>query len=552
MKLNPIFLYYRRIKKGQLAAGKLIKQWYEYVIKGLKDGEFIYNPNEAKKAIVFIQNFCRHSEGPLSNQKVKLELWQKALISIIFGVLDHEGNRQFKEVVIVIGRGNGKTLLAAAISAYIAFIDPDYGKKIYFAAPKLEQANLCFNAFSEMVWKEPYLSELSKKRRSDIYIRETNTSIKPLGYNAKKSDGFNISAVVCDEFASWEGDSGLKFYEVIRSSFGKRKSPLLIAISTAGYIDDSVYDELMGRALKVIKGSGSEKRLAPFIYQIDDVDKWNDINEVKKANPNVGVSITENYLKDELNIARTSETKKAEYITKYCNVKQNSALAWLSSSDVEKCCQTPVTLEDFRNCYGVVGVDLSQTRDLTAASVVVEKDGVQNIITQFFLPTNKIEESIRRDKVPYDKYIEQGILTLSGESAIDYKDVYQWITDLLTEYQIYVLYVGYDRYEAQYLVHDLDSFGLKTDDVYQGDNLYPLMNELEAKIEDRKINIGDNNLLKMHFLDSAVKMNEQRGRGRLVKVAPSVHIDGVASVLDAMTVKAKYYDEIGEMLKNED
>lgn len=549
---NYIKLYSEKLQSGEEYGGKLIKAWYKHILEGLEQGSFFYHEKEAKKAIVFIENFCRHSEGVLSLQKIKLELWQKALISVIFGVLDKNGNRQFTEVIIVIGRGNGKTLLSAAISAYIAYIDNDYGKKIYFAAPKLEQANLCFNAFAQMIWKEPYLSELAKKRRSDIYLSDTNTAIKPLAYNAKKSDGFNISAVICDEFASWEGDSGLKFYEVLRSSFGKRTNPLLIAISTAGYINDSVYDELMGRALKLLKGASSETRLAPFLYQIDDVDKWQDINEVKKANPNVNVSITEQYLKDEMAIALTSEAKKSEYLTKYCNVKQNSALAWLSIKDVERCCQKSITLEDLRDKYAVVGVDLSQSRDLTAACVVAEIDGIQHVITQFFMPANKVEENARRDKVPYDKYVTDGTLILSGESMVDYKDVYNWITELLTEYGIYVLYVGYDRYEAQYLVHDLNQFGLKTDDVYQGDNLYPIMNELESQIEDGKINIGDNNMLKMHLLDSAVKMNEQRGRGRLVKVAPSVHIDGTAALLDAMTVKAKYYDEIGEMLKNKD
>lgn len=547
---NYIELYYSKLLSGEESGGKLIKAWYKLVIDNIKAGHFFYHEKEAKKAIVFIENFCRHSEGPLSLQKVKLELWQKALISVIFGVLDNNDNRQFTEVVIVIGRGNGKTLLAAAISAYIAYIDDDYGKKVYFAAPKLEQANLCFNAFSQMIWKEPYLSELAKKRRSDIYLADTNTAIKPLAYNAKKSDGFNISAVICDEFASWEGDSGLKFYEVLRSSFGKRQSPLLIAISTAGYINDSVYDELIGRSLKLLKGSSSEKRLAPFLYQIDDVDRWQDIEEVKKANPNCGVSITEQYLRDEMAIAQTSEAKKAEYLTKYCNIKQNSALAWLSTKDVEKCCQKPLTLEDFRDKYAVVGVDLSQSRDLTAACVVCEIDGIQHNITQFFMPANKIEENSRRDKVPYHRYVEEGILTPSGESMVDYKDVFVWITNLLTEYGIYILAVGYDRYEAQYLVHDMNNFGLKTDDVYQGDNLYPIMNELESLVEDGKLNIGNNNIMKMHLLDSAVKMNEQRGRGRLVKVAPSVHIDGVAALLDAMTVKSKYYDELGEMLKN--
>ena len=171
-----------------------------------------------------------------------------------------------------VGRKNGKTLLAAAISAYCTYLDGEYGARIYFAAPKLEQANLCFDAFTQMVYQEPELNNISKKRRTDIYVPSTNSTIKPLAFNAKKSDGLNISCAICDECASWAGDAGLKFYEVLKSSMGARKQPLLLSISTAGYVSDGIYDEIMKRSTRFLLGDSKERRLLPVLYMIDDIE----------------------------------------------------------------------------------------------------------------------------------------------------------------------------------------------------------------------------------------------------------------------------------------
>lgn len=143
-------------------------------------------------------------------------------------------------------------------------MDGEYGARIYFAAPKLEQASICYDAFYQMLTKEPELDELIKKRRSDIYVAESNSSAKELAFNSKKSDGLNISLCVADEIASWPGVQGLRMYEVIASSFGARAQPLLLSISTAGYINEGIYDELIKRATRLLLGNSKEKRLAPF------------------------------------------------------------------------------------------------------------------------------------------------------------------------------------------------------------------------------------------------------------------------------------------------
>lgn len=524
---------------------------YEYIIKGLEDKLFFYNSKKAKAAIMFIEGFCHHHEGELAPGLMKLELWQKAFISLLFGIVDETGARQFREVFFVVARKNGKTLLAAAIAAYCSFLDGEYGGRIYFAAPKLEQAALCFEAYHQMILQEPELDKMAQKRRTDIYIKDWNTTAKPLAFSAKKSDGLNVSLAVADECASWQGDAGLKFYEVIKSSFGARRQPILLAMSTAGYLNDGVYDELMKRSTRFLMGESKEKRLLPVLYMIDDVEKWSDINELQKSNPNLGVSVTVNYLLEEIAIAEGSLSKKAEFITKYCNIKQNSSLAWLSASLVENATGEHLEPEMFRSSYCVAGIDLSQTRDLTACCVIIEKNGELYVLSKFFLPAEKIDEATQRDGIPYQIYIQRGILQPSGDNFVDYQDCFNWFRELVETYEILPLKVGYDRYSAQYLVKDMENYGFQCEDIFQGENLYPIIQETEGLLEDKKIHIGDNDLLKIHLLDSAIKMSTERGRGRLIKVTPSAHIDGCAALLDGMTVRQKYYAEIGDQLKNE-
>lgn len=547
---NYILERYQRIKDGTDIEGKKIVQWYEIVIKGLEQKKWFYDPKKANKVIKYVENFCHHHEGALAPSLLKLELWEKADLSIAFGIVDTNGNRMFHEIVWIIGRKNGKSLLASAVISYMAYLDGEYGARIFVVAPKLDQAKICYDAFFQMVKIEPELSSLSKKRRTDIYIESTNTSIQPLAFNAKKSDGLNPHLVVCDELGAWQGDAGIKQYEVLKSALGARKQPMILTITTANYVD-GIYDELMKRSTAVLNGTSRETRLCPFIYQIDDVEKWNDINEIKKAMPNLGVSVSVDYMLEEIAIAEGSLSKKAEFLTKYCNIKQNSSVAWLDAQTIEKCVHEPLHIEDFRGCYGVIGLDLSRTTDLSCGVLLIERDGIINTFARFWLPTNKIQEATQRDGVPYETYIKRGFLYPSGENFIDYQDVFTWATELIEKYKIYVLKVGYDRYSANYLVNDLKQYGFHCDDVFQGWNLSSICYETEARMKDGVINIGDNDLLKLHFYNSALKVNTENERCQLVKVEPRAHIDGMASMLDAMCMRDKYWNEIGRQLTNE-
>lgn len=546
--LNYILAYYQAIQNGSEVVGRWVRLMYEYVVKGLQTQSFFFDQKKANKAIRFIETFCHHCEG--RDDLLKLELWQKAFVSVIFGVVGDDGLRQFREVVLIIARKNGKSLFAAAIIAYCVYLDGEYGAKVYCVAPKLDQAEIVYSAFWQTIQKEPELAVLIKRRKSDYYIAETNSSVKKIAFNAKKSDGFNPSLTVCDEIASWPGQAGLKQYEVMKSALGARKQPLILSISTSGYENEGIYDELIKRSTRFLLGDSREHRLAPFLYMIDDIDKWNDINELRKSNPNLGVSVSVDYLLEEIAVAEGSLSKKAEFLTKYCNIKQNSSQAWLSNQAVEKACGNPLDFERFRNCYCVGGIDLSRTTDLTACTAVIEKNGRLYVFAHFFLPAERLEEATARDGLPYSIYVQRGFLTLSGDNFVDYHDCFNWFRMLIEQYQIYPLKVGYDRYTAQYLVQDMQHYGFHMDDVFQGFNLTPVIRETEGLMRDGAFDIGDNDLLKVHLLDMAMKVEAESGRCKPVKMSANAHIDGGAALLDAMTVRQKYYAEIGEQLKN--
>ena len=558
---NWIYTYYQGIRNGNETAGRWVTLLYEKIVAGIESKEYFFDQSKATKAIDWIEAHCHHTEGPLAPGPLKLEPWQKAAVSVIFGIMDKSGARQFREVALVVARKNGKSLFASAIALYEFFIDGGFGARIYCLAPKLDQAEIIYNDIWTMIQLDKELLQdkeipaaaqpnTARHRMTDLFIESTNSTVKKIAFSAKKSDGFNPSLTICDEIASWAGEKGLKQYEVMKSGMGARPEGLLVSCTTSGYENDGIYDELVKRSTRFLLGESKERRLLPLLYMIDDPAKWNDINELRKSNPNLGVSVSVDYLLEEIAIAEGSLSKKAEFLTKYCNLKQNSSLAWLSAQTVEKMTGAPLRLEDFRNCYCVGGIDLSQTTDLTAACVVIERDGRLHVLAKAWLPGEKIDEATARDGVPYNAMIQRGLMAASGDNFVDYQDVFAWFRELVEVYHIYPLQVGYDRYSSQYLVQAMKAYGFHMDDVYQGENLYPVLMEAEGLMKDGKVDAGDNDLFKMHALNGAIKMSNERGRGKLVKLSPTAHIDIMAAFIDAMTVRQKYYSEIAGQLAN--
>ena len=552
---NYLLTYYQQIKEGTAAVGGWIRRWYEQIITNLETGVYRFDQRRANEAITFVEKYCHHHEGPLAPGLIRLEVWQKAFLSVVYGIVDETGKRQFREIVLVCGRKQGKTALMGALACYHLFKNGGYGSRVYVCAPKLEQSRLCYEAIYQTIRKEPRMDRMTKRRRTDLYIEHTNSSAQPLAFSAKKSDGLNISMAILDECGAWQGEAGLRQGEVVKSSQGAREEPQLFYISTANFVDGGLYDEIMKRSTAVINGTSRESRLAPFLYMVDDPEQWDDLNELRKSMPNLGVSVSVDYMLEEIAVAHDSFSKKQEFLTKYCNIRTSAVTAWIDGKSVRGAFGNSYTLEDFRGCYCVGGLDLSQTTDLTAACVLIERGGIIWAFVHFWLPSERIKEATERDGIPYPAMIARGFLSPSGDQFIDYHDCFNWFTELVMQYDIRPLKVGYDRYSAQYLVQEMQDAGFHMDSVFQGFNLTGIMDNLEGLMRGGKLKCADDNdLLKIHFLDAAQHVESGTSthpRKKLVKISKNAHIDGVAAILDALCMRHNHWGELGAMLSNE-
>ncbi|WP_304958097.1 terminase large subunit [Faecalibaculum rodentium] len=539
------FTYLQEFKQD-IADGKyVLGQWMQlniqYVEKCLSEGKCLYDPLKAEKKIRFIETQCRYVEG--RSGPFLLESWQKYIVACIFGLVDEDGFRHFTEIVLIIGRKQGKSTFAAALEMTIAYTEPELGMQLYNLAPKLQQANIIYDQTLLMIAKNKTASKLGKKRRSDFYIAKTNTKISPLAFNSKKSDGFNPYFACFDEFAAWEGVKAVDMWNVMLSAQGGRHDPINLACSTANFIDGGLYDELFPRCTSVLLGTSEEENLLPFLFMIDDIQKWDDVQELKKALPNLGVSFFEKNLQKEIRKAHASPSYKNEFICKYCNIKMNTVAAWIPQEAMRLSQGDVIKPEDFQRMACVGGVDLSQTTDLTSACVVINFEGVNYVYSHFWIPAGRLKDLTERDNVDYSAMVSHGFLSLSGDKFVDYKDVTKWFVDLRKEYKLNILVIGYDRYSSTYFVDEMKQQGFLMDDVNQGTNLSPILTEFEGLIMQGLIQTGTNGLLQSHIRNTAIKREADGKRMRMLKISETKHIDGMAALIDALTVKSKYNDQ---------
>ena len=553
---SAILQYWNEIITGGINVGKWIRMLYDVILQGLTEHKWFWNQKLADNALGFIERYCHHYKGKLAPQRIKLSLWERATISLIFGIVDDQARRQFAEVLLVIGRKMGKTLLVAAIATYMAYAAGEYGSEIYFLAPKIDQADLCYSALEYNVHAEPELDVITKSTKyRGLVIGETNTTIKKLAFSSKKSDGYNPMFYAADEGAAWPGVAGIRQWEVMVSGTGAREEPLGMLFSSGGYENEGIFDEMVKRGTGFLMGHSREKHLLPIIYMIDDPDKWDDMEELEKSLPGMGESVTKEFIQREITTAHESIPKEIEFKTKYCNLKQSMSTAWLKAEAINKMFGWRKPMEELKGKYCVGGIDLSQVIDLTAAGFICEIDGILWTKAHFWIPKNRLEEATKRDGVPYEIYIRKGFLSLSGEEHVDYNDVLKWFMDLVKKYKIYPLMTGYDRWSAMELVQAMNGKKFKTDSVTQGFNLTNVADMFESLLREGKIrDMDDNDLLKIHLADSAMKMESGTDRAHprkmLVKISNKAHVDGTAMLLDAMAMRVFKWDQLGSRLMN--
>ncbi|UXR34937.1 terminase large subunit [Staphylococcus simulans] len=531
--LNYIEEYYRQIKSGEIVASKRITKQYEKLIDDMYNHpQYIYDHAKAERPIKFIETFCRHSKGELAGKPLILDLFQKAYISALFGFVDKEtGKRRYTESFFYVARKNGKTTMLSAIALYMMIADGESGAEVYSVASKRDQANILFDQAHEMIKQSPDLSRNIRKRKSDLYFSHNFSKMQSLGKNSNSLDGLNAHLVVIDELHSIQ-DRNL--YEVMKQSQSARTQPLLIMITTAGTHRGTIFDDLYEYACNVVDGNFKDDNFLPIMYELDKKSEYKNPECWQKANPSLNISKRVEDLERKVARAENDANNLTGILTKDFNVRETSHNAWLTFEQINN--TATFDIKDFADWYAIGGADLSITTDLSCATLLfVDPDTEMRYVHQmYWLPEDNLRERVDNDKIPYDKWYEQGLLRLCRGNTIDYSDITDWFVEMIEDYEITPLWIYYDNYSARYWVSEMEGHGFKMVRTPQGAKTLSLpMQNLGADLKKHKVNYNNHPILKWCLTNTGIETDRN---GNIVPVknqSPKRRIDGTASLLDA-------------------
>ncbi|AVO01745.1 terminase [Staphylococcus simulans] len=531
--LNYIEEYYRQIKSGEIVASKRITKQYEKLIDDMYNHpQYIYDHAKAERPIKFIETFCRHSKGELAGKPLILDLFQKAYISALFGFVDKDtGKRRYTESFFYVARKNGKTTMLSAIALYMMIADGESGAEVYSVASKRDQANILFDQAHEMIKQSPDLSRNIRKRKSDLYFAHNFSKMQSLGKNSNSLDGLNAHLVVIDELHSIQ-DRNL--YEVMKQSQSARTQPLLIMITTAGTHRGTIFDDLYEYACNVVDGNFKDDNFLPIMYELDKKSEYKKPECWQKANPSLNISKRVEDLERKVARAENDANNLTGILTKDFNVRETSHNAWLTFEQINN--TATFDIKDFADWYAIGGADLSITTDLSCATLLfVDPDTEMRYVHQmYWLPEDNLRERVDNDKIPYDKWYEQGLLRLCRGNTIDYSDITDWFVEMIEDYEITPLWIYYDNYSARYWVSEMEGHGFKMVRTPQGAKTLSLpMQNLGADLKKHKVNYNNHPILKWCLSNTGLETDRN---GNIVPVknqSPKRRIDGTASLLDA-------------------
>lgn len=541
--MNYLKAYLDAIEGGEIVVCKRIRKVYtRLVYEAENPGKYRFDEERANRPIEFIERFCKHSKGEWAGQPVRLELFQKAFISALFGFVDSKtGFRKYREAFFMVARKNGKSTMLAGIALYMLLADGEAGAEVYSVATKKDQAKIIFDEVCHMVSQSPYLRKHIKKRKSDLYFSASMSKLQPLGKNSDTLDGLNSSCVILDE-AHAVKDRNL--YEVMKQSQSARTQPLFVTITTAGTVRECIFDDMYSYACKVADGVITDPTFLPIVYELDSKAEWKDPGAWFKPNPGLGRIKKLEDLMAKVERAKQSPKDLSGILCKDFNVRETLYNAWLDFDTINN--ESTFSLEDFRGCYAIGGADLSLTTDLTCATVLMlNPDTRERYVWQmYWLPEDNFNQRVQEEKIPYDKWREAGLVRLCRGNTIDYSDVTAFFLELVNEHGITPLWVYYDSWSARYWVEEMEGYGFKMERCIQGAKTLSLpMQNLGADLQAKKVNYNNNPILKWCLTNTAVQ--EDRNGNIVPKKAssPKQRIDGTASLLDAYVGLYEKYNE---------
>jgi len=545
--MNYIEQYVQAIRAGKCIVPTRIKRVYEALAAEIKSpsGEYVFDQEKAERPIAFIERFCKHSKGEWAGKPVKLELFQKAFISALFGFVNKlTGVRKYRETMFYVARKNGKSTMLSGLALYMLIADNEAGAEVYSVASKRDQARIVFDEVLNMVKQSPDLIQILKKRKSDLYFPLTFSKMQPLGKNSDTLDGLNSHLVIMDELHSIK-DRNL--YEVMKQSQSARRQPLLIMITTAGTIRECIFDDMYKYACGVADGTIIDNTFLPVLYELDSKAEWGDPLKWEKANPGLNRIKKLDDLMNKVERAKSSPRDLTGVLVKDFNVIQTVGTAWLTFEDIDN----PATfdLETFRGGYAIGGADLSITTDLTCATLLLlDKQETRYVVQMYWLPAENFEKRVQEEHIPYDKWLEAGMLRLCNGNSINYSDVTAWFIEMINAYDLLVPWVYYDSYSAKYWVQEMQENGFTMVRCIQGAKTLSLpMQMLGADLQAKKVNYNNSSLLKWCMTNTGVETDRNGNIVPIKAQSPKYRIDGLASLLDAYVGLYEHYTEFKDL-----
>jgi len=499
----------------------------------------------AQRAVDVVKNLT-HTKGEFAGQPFRLRRWQEDILRRLFGTRLADGRRQYRTCYVEIPRKNGKTELAAAIAIYMLLSDGEQGAEVYSAAVDRDQASLVFHAAEQMVRNDPELSaqlEIIPSQRRMIHHAPGGVGIyRAIPADAPHAHGYNASAIIYDEL---HAAPNRELWDVLTTSIGSRRQPLIFVITTAGYDRHSICWELHTYGEKVRDGVIADPTFLPVLYGAPDAADWLDEAVWRAANPALGDFRDLDEMRTAAFQAREVPARQNSFRRLYLCQWTESETRWL---DIEAWTAGGTTAIDRaalrgRRCY--IGLDLSSTSDLTACVALFrDEDGGYTVVPHFWLPEDNLRERVRRDRVPYDAWARDGVLELTAGNVVDYGRVYDYIVSLPLVEGWEVVELDFDPWNATGLVQRLQDTGLVCVPIQQTmKDLTSATKEIEKLVKTRRLRHGNDPVLRWC---AGNVVTEEDGNGNLKpsKRKSTERIDGIAALITAMARAVRQPSEV--------
>ena len=546
--------YCEKALDGRIAACRKLKTECEKLIFDLDNpGRWHFDEDIARRHIEFISRFCKTPSGKIGTP-LKLEEFQIARLEAVFGFVDDSDIRRYNELLIIEGRKNGKTTESSAIMLDMLCNDREGSPQIVSAATQLDQAKLTFNAALKMVRQSPQLSSHIKKRAADLYFPQNMGTIRALASNTNALDGLDLHCCVIDELAAIKNRD---LFDLLKQSMGARRQPLLIQITTNGFVRNGIFDAQYDYASKILSGEAENERFLPFIYELDDPSEWEDENAWIKANPGLDTIKSRQYLRECVQKAKDDPSFKPTVLVKDFNLKQTSESSWLTFEETASPATPAELLGAYKFDYCFAGFDAADTTDLNAATVLCVREGDDHIYrrSMYWIPESVLEDEEKngirrgRDAAPYRLWIDQGWMRTCPGNKCEKHIFLDWLREIKYDEDLYPMYVGFDPWHIsdELLAEMKGEFGPNSMiPVRQGAiSLSEPMKNLKADLQAGRV-IYDNPIDQWCLINTHIKTDVNGNIQPVKSLDRTQRIDGTAAFLCAYRVMM---DHKGELLK---